>query len=103
MMISALEEGEKLYSLDGIIRSEAETCLDTPMDDLYLLVDGHRYIVPRHIYKNHDFTNCFFFKLLDDSFRQLTLMFKSAFLFVLSEVDGHSIFRNQSNNDKEED
>ncbi|KAL3671668.1 hypothetical protein V7S43_003580 [Phytophthora oleae] len=87
-------------SLDYVFNADEDLQMDTPMDDLnevLMLVEGNRYLSPCLLYdKSRDFAKNYFLKLPDESFRQLTRMSKESFQFVLSEIEDHRVFHNNS-------
>ncbi|KAE8952902.1 hypothetical protein PR002_g32543, partial [Phytophthora rubi] len=100
LLLDSLFDADGDLSLGSFLDEDGDLWMDTPMDDLaevLMLVEANRYLTPRQLYdKSRDFVLNYFFNLPDDSFRQLTRMSKASFQFVLSEIEGHPVFQNDS-------
>jgi hypothetical protein len=89
---------------DGEMRESEEEDTDedmSPVDRLFELfgaVQGSRYLYPRHsnIPKSTEFRASRFLELPLNAFRQAARMSREAFGFVVSEIEDHPVFHNNS-------
>lgn len=100
LLLDRLFDVDGELSLDSLVDMDEELWNETEMESLaevLMLVEANRYLSPRQLYdKSRDFVTKHFANLPDDSFRQLSRMSKASFQFVLSEIEGHPVFRNNS-------